>query len=140
MELKNQTKSKINSLAYDIVGASIEVHKEFGPGLLEDIYEEALYLELLNRDFFVQRQMEVPVYYKGVKCRNNLRLDLLVEDAIIVECKSCDTLHPIHEAQLLTYMKLSEKPKGLLINFNVTNITKEGLRPFVNELFRILPE
>lgn len=130
----------INQIAYDIVNCAIEVHKELGPGLLENIYEESLFLELRNRNFFVQRQLELPVFYKGVECRTPLRIDLMVAEQIIVEVKSIDAIHPIHEAQLLTYMKLAEKPKGLLINFNVTNITKEGLKPMVNEIFKKLPE
>ena len=134
------SKKSINQLAYDIVSCAIEVHKELGPGLLESIYEEALFMELRNRNFFVQRQLELPVYYKGVECRNPLRIDLVVSEKIIVEVKAIDSVHPIHEAQLLTYMKLADIPKGLLINFNVTNITKEGLKPMVNELFRKLPE
>ena len=134
------TKSSINQLAYEIVSCAIEVHKEIGPGLLENIYEESLHYELLLRGYKVKRQLEIPIMYKGHELRRPLVLDLLVNEQIIVEIKAKDMLHPIDEAQILTYMKLAEKPKGLLINFNVINITKEGLRPFVNEYFRNLPD
>lgn len=133
------TKQYIKQLNDQIVGAAIEVHKQLGPGLLESIYEECLYEELLLRDLYPQKQVNVPVIYKDKKVKNDLRIDLLVNDTIIVELKSVTELHPLFEAQLMTYMKLAEKPKGLLINFNVTKLTN-GIVPMVNELFANLPE
>ena len=134
------TKSYVNKIAYDIVGAAIEVHKELGPGLLESIYEECLCHELTLRGYMVNRQQAVPVIYKDKGVKNPFVLDLLVNDIVIVELKSKDCFHPIDSAQILSHLKLSKRPKGLLINFNVTNITKEGLIPFVTEYFAQLPD
>lgn len=134
------TKSYLNKLGYDIVGAAIEVHKHLGPGLLESIYEECLVMELELRDFEVKRQNRVPVVYKGKTVKEDLRIDILVNDLIIVEIKAVQEMKPIFEAQLLTYMKLSEISKGFLINFNTINITQYGLKPMVNDLFENLPE
>ena len=135
----NITKQYIKQLNYQIIGAAIEVHKQLGPGLLESIYEECLYEELLLKGLYPQKQVNVPVVYKGKKVKNDLRIDLLINDIIIVELKSVNELHPLFQAQLITYMKLAEKPKGLLINFNVTKLT-DGIVPIVNELFANLPE
>ncbi|MCF8237520.1 MAG: GxxExxY protein [Saprospiraceae bacterium] len=135
-----KSKSEINEIAYRIVGSAIEVHKELGPGLLENIYEESLVMELELNGLKVKRQLEVPVQYKGVPLKSNYRIDLLVEDLIIVELKAVEEISPVFQAQLLTYMKLLKKPKGLLINFNVGNITYEGLVPLVIEYFKQLPE
>jgi GxxExxY protein len=134
------TKSYLNKLGYNIVGAAIEVHKHLGPGLLESIYEECLEYELQFQGFDVKRQCKVPVIYKGKKVKEDLRIDLLIDNLIIVEVKAVQEMHPIFEAQLLTYMKLSEITKGFLINFNTTNITQFGLTPLVNEFFEQLPE
>ncbi len=134
------TKSYLNKLGYDIVGAAIEVHKHLGPGLLESIYEECMERELQLRNFNVKRQNRVPVVYKGKTVKNDLRIDILVNDLIIVEIKAVQEMHPIFEAQLLTYMKLSKISKGFLINFNTLNITQHGLKPMVNNLFNELPE
>jgi GxxExxY protein len=133
------TKQYVKQLNYEIVAAAIEVHKQLGPGLLESIYEDCLFEELRLRGLFPQRQVNVSVIYKGKHVKNDLRIDLLVNDTIIVELKSVAELHPLFEAQLMTYMKLAEKPKGLLINFNVTKLT-DGIVPIVNELFANLPE
>jgi len=132
------TKDYIKQLNYKIVGAAIEVHKQLGPGLLESIYEECLYEELLLQGLRPKRQTRVPVIYKEKQVKTDLRIDLLVNDIIIVELKSVTEIHPLYEAQLMTYMKLAEKPKGLLINFNVTKLT-DGITPIVNELFANLP-
>lgn len=135
-----KSKGEINEIAYRIVGSAIEVHKELGPGLLENIYEESLVMELELNGLKIKRQLEVPVLYKGVQLKSNYRIDLLVEDMVIVELKAVEEISPVFQAQLLTYMKLLKKPKGLLINFNVGNITHEGLVPLVNEYFKQLPE
>lgn len=133
------TQEEVNHLAYKIVGCAIEVHKYLGPGLLESIYEECLSFEMNNRGLSVQNQIQVPVEYKGFAVRQPLRLDLLVNNTIIVEVKAIEVLLPVHKAQLLSYMKLAGKPKGLLINFFTDNITKSVV-PLVNEQFASLPK
>ena len=113
-----------NKLSGEIISAAIEVHRILGPGLLESIYEEALVLELELRKIEVSRQVEVPVEYKGQRLTNILRLDLLVNDLIVVEVKSVEHILPVHEAQLLSYLKLTGKRLGLLINFNSAVLSK----------------
>jgi GxxExxY protein len=133
------TQKEINQLSYDIIGFAIEVHKELGPGLLEGIYEKCLAHLLIQNGYKVTRQQSVPLNFRGLDLDCELRFDLMVNDSIIVELKTVEELIPIHEAQLLTYLKLLKKPKGILINFNCTNIFKEGQRTFVTEYFRNLP-
>lgn len=133
------TQKEINQLSYDIIGFAIEVHKELGPGLLESIYEKCLAHLLIQKGYKVTRQQSVPLNFRGLDLDCELRFDLMVNDSIIVELKTVEELIPIHEAQLLTYLKLLKKPKGILINFNCTNIFKEGQRTFVTEYFRNLP-
>lgn len=132
------TQKIVNDIAYKIVGCAIEVHKQLGPGLLESIYERCLKYELELNGLKVQSQIPVEVNYKGRKIDSDLRLDLLVEDLIIVELKAVENLLPLFQAQLITYLKLLKKPKGLLINFNCENITK-SLIPIVTEEFSKLP-
>jgi|SRR5690348_17144339 len=110
-----------------IIGAAIEVHKQLGPGLLESTYEECLCHELNLRGIQFQRQLDLPVLYKGLKLDCGYRLDLLVEDRVVVELKAVEQILPVHEAQLLTYLHLAHKPVGLLINFNVP-LLKDGIR------------
>ncbi len=124
----------ITRLSYEIMGCAIEVHKELGPGLLESIYEKCLIFELNKNGFTVVNQLSIPIKYKEIELDSNFRLDLLVNDLIIVEIKSVVQLLPIHQAQLLTYMKLLKKPQGLLLNFNSTNLSKESV-PLINEYF-----
>ena len=107
-----------DELTSKIIGAAIEVHRELGPGLLESTYEACLMYELRERGLFAERQKELPVNYKGVNIDCGYRLDILVENSVILELKSVDELTGVHSAQLLTYMKLSGIQKGLLINFN----------------------
>lgn len=133
------TQSYINDITYKVVGCAIEVHKELGPGLLESVYQKCFVKELELKGFNVNQQIRIPVLYKGESLDCDLRLDVLVEDLIIVELKSVEGMLPLYKAQLLTYMKLLEKPKGLLINFNTENITKD-LVPMVNEYFSVLPK
>ncbi len=129
------TKKEITQLSYEIIGYAIKVHKKLGPGLLEKIYEECLKYELEQNGHSVQQQqVNIEVDYYDLQLQNPLRLDLLVNDCIIVELKTVDKFHPIDEAKLLTYMKLLSIPQGLLINFNTTNITK-STKPLVNEYF-----
>ncbi len=134
------TKKYLDELTYQIIGASIEVHKALGTGLLESVYHKCLKQEFSLRKIFFESELYVPVDYKGISVDTELRCDLLVEDAIVVELKAVEEIAPIFEAQLLTYMKLLEKPKGILINFNCVNLFKEGQRTYVNEFFRNLPE
>lgn len=132
------TQKQINDLAYKVVACAIEVHKHLGPGLLESIYQECFIEELKIVGFDVQSQEKIPLVYKGRLLKTDLKLDILVNDCIIVELKSVEEIHPIHKAQLLTYLKLTGKPKGLLINFNCDNITKSGLVSLVTEKFALL--
>ena len=119
----------LNELSYKIIGCAYDVHKILGPGLLESTYEKCLCFELEKLDIKYERQKELPINYKGMTLDNGYRIDVLVEDKIVIELKSVDTLQPIHSAQLLTYLKLSQKPLGLLINFNVTNL-QDGIRGY----------
>ena len=121
----------INKLTGEIIGAAIEVHKALGPGLLESAYEECLCHEFKLRSFPFERQKELPVEYKGVKLDCGYRLDVVVWNKVILELKSCSELQPIREAQLLTYLKLTNIKVGLLINFNVS-VLKEGIKRLVH--------
>lgn len=132
------TKKDITQLSYEITGLAIKVHKTLGPGLLESIYEECLKIELIKNGYEVKQQLYTTINYEGVTIETKLVVDLLVNDLIILELKAVEEILPIHEAQLLTYMKVLKKPQGLLINFFTDNITK-SLRPFVNEYFKELP-
>ena len=134
------TKSYLNNLSYKVVGCAIEVHKCLGPGLLESIYHECMRQEFYLRNIPYQSQLFVPIEYKGIKLEADYRLDFLVENEIVIELKAMDGILPVHEAQLLTYMKLLQKSKGIIINFNSTNIVKEGTKQMVNEYFAKLPE
>jgi GxxExxY protein len=134
------TKDYLNDLSYKIIGCAIEVHKHLGPGLLESVYHECLKKELFLRNINFQSQLLVPIDYKGLILSTDYRLDFLIEDSIIVELKAIDGILPVHEAQLLTYMKLLNKPKGILINFNTVNIVSSGSKQMVNELFATLPQ
>jgi GxxExxY protein len=119
------------ALSGEVIGAAIEVHCLLGPGLLESAYELALERELTLRGHVVERQKPVPLEYKGVALGDGFRLDLLVDDCLLVEIKAVDYLRPIHEAQLLTYLRLTAKRFGLLINFN-EKILKAGIKRIVN--------
>ena len=120
-------------LSGQVIGAAIEVHRNLGPGLLESIYQEALAAELVLRQCAVFREVLVPVQYKGAALKNGLRLDLLVDNSLIVEVKAVESLQPIHSAQLLTYLRLAGKPLGLLLNFNVETM-RQGVKRIVNQL------
>ncbi len=133
------TKKEVTQMSYEIVGCAIRVHKELGPGLLESIYEKCLKYELELNGFEVIQQQKIPVKYRGKEMDVDLRLDLLINDTVIVELKAIENILPVHEAQLLTYMKLLKKPQGLLINFFTDKITKT-MKPFVNEYFEILED
>ena len=113
-------------LSEKIIGAAIEVHRAIGPGLLESVYEKALSHELKLQGFSVQQQVPVPLTYKGIDLECGYRLDLLVEDKVVIELKTVNHLLPVHEAQLLTYLKLTKKPLGFIFNFNVA-VLKDGI-------------
>ena len=117
-------------LTAKIIGCAIEVHKLLGPGLLESAYEECLAFELKNEGMEIKRQLPVPIVYKEIKLECGYRIDILVEDKIILELKSVEQLNPIHEAQILTYMQFASKRLGLLMNFNVTKF-KNGFRRYI---------
>ena len=123
----------LNDLTYKIRGAIFKVHNNLGPGLLESVYVAALVYELLLLDLSVQTQLGVPVDYNEVKLELGFRLDVLVEDKIIVEVKSVETLHDVHKKQLLTYLRLSGKKLGILVNFNVASLKdKESIIRIIN--------
>lgn len=134
------TQKYVNDLTHSIIGLAIEVHKEVGPGLLESIYEKCLTHLLRAEGFKLDIQQKVPLVFKGLYLDCDLRFDIMVEDLIVVELKAVDMLLPIHEAQLLTYLKLLEKPKGILLNFNCTNIFKEGQKTLVTDIYAKLPK
>ena len=133
------TKKQVTQLSYDITGLAIKVHKNLGPGLLESIYETCLKYELERNGYTVKQQIVADIVYDGLLIETPLRIDLLVNDLVIVELKTVEEIKPVHQAQLLTYMKMLEKPQGLLINFFTDNIIK-SMKPFVNEYFTALPE
>ncbi len=118
----------LNDISYKIIGCAYQVHSELGPGLLESSYEACLQYELLNAGLRTESQKALPVTYKDLKLDAGYRIDLLVEDSVIIEIKSVEAISPIHEAQLLTYLKLSKIKLGLLINFNVPDLKKGIMR------------
>ena len=122
---------KGNQLTSEIIGSAIEVHRNLGPGLLESTYEECMAFELQERKLVVQRQHEIPVLYKGTKLDQNYRIDLLVNNQVIIELKSIIKIEPIHYAQLLTYLKLANIRYGLLLNFNVP-VMRHGIKRLLN--------
>ena len=142
---KNQTEMRITKkylkdLVYQVNGAAIEVHKNLGPGLLESVYHKCLKQELSERGIKFKSELIVPVIYKGFDINAELRCDLFIENILPVELKAVEYVLPVHHAQIMTYMKLLEVPKGLMINFNVNHIFKEGQKTFVNDWYRDLPD
>ncbi len=123
---------KIDTITKEIIGSAIEIHKELGPGLLESAYETCLEYELTQKGFDLERQKILPVRYKKIELDAAYRLDIVVENRVIIELKAVENLLPIHTAQLLSYLKLAELPVGLLINFNVPKL-KDGIKRIVNK-------
>ncbi len=123
---------EVNDLTKTIIGAAIEVHRTLGPGLLESTYEACLFYELEQMGLFVERQVELPVKYKNVRVEIGYKLDLLVENQVIIEVKSVKELLPVHMAQMITYLKISNKSKGLLMNFNEAKLI-DGVKRISNE-------
>lgn len=136
----NYTKSDLDSLTYEIIGSAIDVHKVLGPGLLESVYHKCLIQEFSKRNISFQTERKVPIFYKDVKLDSDLRCDFLIEDRLVLEIKAVEKHNTIFEAQLLTYMRLLQVPKGILINFNCGNVFHEGQRTFVNDLYRTLKD
>jgi GxxExxY protein len=126
IETGTETKLRHESLTEQIIGAAIEVHKAIGPDLMESVYEECLCHELKLRSLSFERQLLVPVVYKGISIDCKYRLDLLVQGIVVLELKTVERVLPIHEAQLLTYLRLLKKPVGLIVNFNVP-VLKQGI-------------
>jgi GxxExxY protein len=127
---------EINKLTEEIIGCAIKVHKELGPGLLESSYEECICYELSQAGFNYQRQMAMPLIYKEIKMDIGYRPDVIVENKVIIEIKAVEALNDVHIAQVLTYLKLSGCHVGLLINFNVTQLTK-GVKRLLNKESRL---
>jgi GxxExxY protein len=123
-----------NELSYKIIGSAIEVHKNLGPGLLENAYESALFHELSKLGLTVQQQVYLPLKYKEINIDKAYKVDLIIDNKVIVEIKSVLELHPVFNAQLLTYLKLTNIKLGLLINFN-TLLIKDGIHRIVNKLY-----
>ena len=122
-----------NEISQQIVDAAFQIHINLGPGLLESVYEEVIFYELTNRGLNVKRQIGVPVVYKDIKMELGFRADLIVENKVIIELKSVESIAPVHQKQLLTYLKLTDLKLGLLINFN-ENLIKDGIQRIVNNL------
>lgn len=122
---------RLQQLSNTVIGAAIEVHRELGPGLLESVYEECLRVELESIGLSVKTQVDFPLIYKGKETGKDFRIDMLIEDVLIVELKAVEIMKPLHEVQLLTYMRLTDIHMGLLINFNVP-VLKEGIKRKIN--------
>ena len=134
------TQKSINELAYKVVGCAIEVHKIMGPGLLESIYQKCMLKELSLNSINARQEYRIPLIYKGEDINSELIIDILVNDCLVVELKSVEKTLPIHKAQLLTYLKLTGKPKGLLINFNTENITTSLVSMVTEEYSKLSKE
>ena len=131
--MKGLLKQQIDHITGEIIGGAIEVHKAFGPGLLESVYEDCLLVEFSLRGLKFDQQKSIPLSYKGADVGSQFRVDFIVEQMVVVELKSVAKLLPVHEAQLLTYLKLTKLPAGLLINFNVP-LLKNGIKRMINTL------
>jgi len=134
------SKTYLKDLTYQVNGAAIEVHKSLGAGLLENAYHKCLAYELMLRGINYKTELIVPVHYKGLEIDTNLKCDLFIEDILVVELKAVEKVLPIHEAQIITYMKLLSAPKGILYNFNTVNLYSEGQKTYVNDLYRNIPD
>ncbi len=132
------TRKQIDELSYQIIGAAIEVHKFIGPGMLESVYQTCLGIELTERGLSFKQELEIPIEYKGQHILGQFRCDFFVEELIVVELKAVSELLPIHEAQVINYMNLLKIPKGILINFNVTNLFHYGQKTFVSKYYNSL--
>jgi len=122
-----------NELSKIIIGCAIEIHKELGPGLLESAYQECLFYELRQQNLKVEKEKPLPIIYKEIKLDHGYRIDLIVEDKVVIETKTVEKFHDVHKAQVLTYLRLGDYKLGLLINFHV-NMLKHGVKRIVNDL------
>ena len=134
------TQRYVDQLTYKIIGCAIEVHKHLGPGLLESVYEKCFVHELLLQGLDCLTQAFLTLEYKDLVVDAALRIDVLVENLILVELKAVESFLPVHQAQVLSHMKLMRKPKGILLNFHCSNIFREGQKTFVNEHYEVLPK
>jgi len=126
---------RINTITSAIIKACIELHNDLGPGLFESVYEEILYYKFQKAGLIVKRQVPVPVFYEEIKMDVGFKADLIIEDEVIVEIKSIESIHPVHKKQLLTYLRLANKRIGLLINFN-EEVLKNGITRLINKHFK----
>ncbi|WP_163408651.1 GxxExxY protein [Flavobacterium ajazii] len=133
MYTDNISQDELDSISYKIIGLAIEVHRQLGPGLLESAYQECLYYEIVNSGLIVERQKTLPIVYKDIKLDHGYRIDLLVENKIVIELKTVEAFTDVHFAQILTYLKLGNYPLGLLINFD-SKILKNNIKRFINTL------
>jgi GxxExxY protein len=129
----NESRNKLDAITYKIIGLAIEVHKQLGPGLLESAYQECLFYEIVNSGLIVEKQKVLPIMYKDIKLNHGYRIDLLIENTIVIELKTVEAFTDVHFAQILTYLKLGNYPLGLLINFD-SKILKNNIKRFINTL------
>jgi GxxExxY protein len=129
----NESRDKLDALTYKIIGLAIEVHKQLGPGLLESAYQECLYYEIINSGLIAEKEKVLPIIYKDIKLDHGYRIDLLIENTIVIELKTVEAFTDVHFAQILTYLKLGSYPLGLLINFD-SKILKNNIKRFINTL------
>ena len=128
------SREELDTISYKIIGLAIEVHKQLGPGLLESAYQECLYYEIVNSGLIVEKQKALPIIYKDIKLDHGYRIDLLIENKIVIELKTVEAFTDVHFAQILTYLKLGNYPLGLLINFD-SKILKNNIKRFINTLW-----
>ena len=126
-----ESRKELDAISYKIIGLAIEVHRELGPGLLESAYQECLFYELINLGLSVEKQKALPIIYKDIKLDHGYRIDLLVENKVVLELKTVESFSDVHFAQILTYLKLGNYPLGLLINFD-SKILKNNIKRFIN--------
>ena len=122
---------ELNKISYTIIGHAIEVHKHLGPGLLESAYQECLYFEIKNEGLIVEKEKSLPIIYKGLKLEQGYRIDLLIENKLVIELKTVENFTQVHYAQILTYLKLGKYPLGLLLNYN-SKILRNNIKRFIN--------
>ena len=134
------SKKYLSDLTYALLGCCINVHKELGPGLLENVYHQCLIEELKYERISFKSELEAPIKYREKEIDTKLRVDLLIQNCLVVDLKSVKEIQPIFEAQILTYMHLLKAPKGIIVNFNCLNLFKQGQKTFVNDIFRELSE
>lgn len=132
-EENTESRDRLDAITYKIIGLAIEVHKQLGPGLLESAYQECLYYEIVNSGLIVEKQKALPIIYKDIKLDHGYRIDLLIENKIVIELKTVEAFTYVHFAQILTYLKLGNYPLGLLINFD-SKILKNNIKRFINTL------